>query len=145
TEEAISDLDCDGSLSWTDVSPGSTVIDSFVIENIGDPTSLLDWEIESHPDWGDWTITPDDGYDLMPEDGPFTVNVSVVAPDEKNSEFTGNITIVNKENASDFCTIAMSLSTPKNKPYNFILNMFAWLFERFPNAFPILRFLLGLT
>lgn len=138
------DLSCEGSLSWSGVKPGSTVDGSFSVKNIGDPNSLLDWEIESYPGWGNWIFNPESGEDLTPEDGEVTVNVSVVAPDEKNKEFTGNITIVNKENASDFCTIAVSLSTPKNKPYNFILNMFAWLFERFPNAFPILRHLLEL-
>jgi len=30
----------------------------------------------------------------------------------------------------------------KNKPFNFNLNLLGWLFERFPNAFPILRHLI---
>jgi len=144
TEETIPDLNCGGSLSWTDVSTGSTVTGYFYVENIGDPTSLLDWEIESYPDWGTWTITPEEGYDLTPELEPFVVEVSIVAPDKKNSEFTGEVKIVNSENSSDYCTIDVSLATPKNKPFNHNYPLFSWLFERFPNAFPILRHMLGL-
>jgi len=99
----------------------------------------LGWEIESKPDWGTWTITPEEGYDLTPELEPFVVEVSVIAPEKKNSEFTGEVKIVNSENSSDFCTIDVSLATPKNKAFNFNFPLLEWLFERFPNAFPILR------
>ena len=36
------------------------------------------------------------------------------------------------------------VTMPRNKPFNFNFNLLGWLFERFPNAFPILRQLLGL-
>jgi len=137
-------LNCGGSLSWADVPPGSTVTGYFYVENIGDPTSLLDWEIVEWPTWGTWTITPEEGYDLTPELEPFVVEVSVIAPDKKNSEFTGEVKIVNSENSSDFCTIDVSLATPKNKAFNFSYNLLEWLFERFPNMFAILRHMLGL-
>ncbi|UCD14423.1 MAG: PKD domain-containing protein [Thermoplasmatales archaeon] len=136
------DLSCDGSLSWTDVKPGDTVTGNFTVENVGSNGSLLDWDIVKRPGWGKWTFDPESGEDLTPEDGKVMVNVSVAAPDEKNSEFTGEVKIVNKENSSDFCTIDVSLSTPKNKPFNF--NLLSWLFERFPNAFPIMRYILEL-
>ena len=38
----------------------------------------------------------------------------------------------------------VSKTVPINKPINFNFNLLEWLFERFPNAFPILRHLLGL-
>jgi len=38
--EPVPILDCTGSLSWTDVIPGSTVTGDFTVENIGDPGSL---------------------------------------------------------------------------------------------------------
>ncbi|UCD13624.1 MAG: hypothetical protein JSW60_08720 [Thermoplasmatales archaeon] len=142
--EPTPDLDCDGELSWTDVKPGDTVTGSFTVENIGDPGSLLDWKIESYPDWGDWTFTPSSGDDLTPEDGQVTINVSVIAPDEKNKQFTGNVTVCNQDDPTDCCTIPVSLTTPKNKPFNFNFNLLSWLFERFPNAFPILRYVLEL-
>ena len=144
TRDPIPDVECDGTLIWTDVSTEEIVEGNFTIKNIGEPTSLLDWEIESYPDWGTWTFDPGSGDDLKPSDGPVTVNVTVVAPEEKNTQFTGNVTIVNKENTSDFCTIDVSISTPKNKPFIFINNLLDWLFERFPNAFPILRHLIEL-
>ena len=141
----IPDLSCDGSLSWTDVKPGETVEGSFTVENIGESGTLLDWEVVDWPsDWGIWTFTPLSGDDLTPEDEEVTINVSVVAPDEKNSEFFGEIKVVNKENSSDFCIIDVSLSTPKNKPFIHNFPLLSWLFERFPNAFPILRHLIEL-
>jgi len=137
---------CSGSLSWTEVKPRETVSGSFTVSNIGELQSLLDWEISDWPkDWGsNWAFTPISGDDLKPSDGPITINVSVRAPNEKNSEFEGEIKIINKENSSDFCTIDVSLATPKNKPFNFNFPLLSWLFERFPNAFPILRQLLEL-
>jgi len=138
------DLDCEGTLSWTDVKPGKTAGGNFNVSNIGEPFSLLDWEIESYPEWGVWSFDPQNGTDLTPEDDPVTVTVTVTAPDEKNSEFVGDVKIVNIENSSDFCIIDVSLTTPKNKAFNFYMNILMWLFERFPNAFPILRYMLEL-
>ena len=134
TVEAVPDLTCDGTLSWTDVSPGGTVTGNFTVENIGDPTSLLDWKIESKPDWGIWTFIPEDGDDLTPEYGPFTVEVSVVAPDEQNQQFSGQVTIVNKEDSTDNCTISVSLATPSNQPSNnhLLLQFIQKLIQRFP-------------
>jgi hypothetical protein len=139
-----SDLDCEGSLSWTDVKPDTRVEGSFTVSNIGQPTSLLDWEITEYPDWGTWTFVPSSGEDLKPEDGPISVKVIVKAPSEKNQEFSGTITIENIKDPNDSCTIPVELTTPKSKAYNFYLNILMWLFERFPNAFPILRNILGL-
>ncbi len=38
----------------------------------------------------------------------------------------------------------LDISMPINIPFNFNFNLLSWLFERFPNAFPILRHMLGL-
>ncbi len=38
----------------------------------------------------------------------------------------------------------LPITMPKNKPFNFNFDLLSWLFERFPNAFPILRHMLGL-
>jgi len=114
----ISELKCEGSISWTKVKPGETVTDSFTVENVGESFSKLDWEITEWPSWGVWTFTPDEGDDLTPEAGSITVEVSVVAPDEKDNEFTGNIKIVNKKDSSNDYVIQISLSTTKNKSIN---------------------------
>jgi len=144
TESApMPDLSCKGSLNWVDVVPGSTVQGSFTVENIGATGSLLDWKVSDWPkDWGSWTFTPSSGDDLTPEE-PCTVNVSVTSPDKKNKEFTGEVKIANTENSSDFCTVDVSLVTPKSKPFNFNFYLLERLLDRFPTAFPILRYLFG--
>ncbi|MDH7517080.1 MAG: hypothetical protein QHH19_01870 [Candidatus Thermoplasmatota archaeon] len=124
------DLNCYGSLSWTAVPPGGTVNSSFTVENIGEPDSLLDWEVIEWPDWGTWSFDPINGYNLKPEDGAITVNVTVVAPDEKNKVFTGEIKIVNKENVNDFEIVTVSLTTPRNKIFYF--EPFEKIIQRFP-------------
>jgi len=126
----IPDLNCDGELKWTGVKPENEVVGNFTVENIGDEFSLLDWEISEYPDWGVWTFNPLSGNNLKPEDGSITVEVSVVAPSEKNKEFTGEVKIVNKENTSDFETISVSLITPRNKI--FYINSFEKIIQRFP-------------
>lgn len=120
------DLSCYGSLSWTDVKPGTLVNGSFTIENIGDSLSLLDWEIVDWSTWGTWTFEPLSGDDLTPEHEPYVIEVSVIAPDEKNSKFTGEVKIINSNNSSDFCIIDVSLATPKNQ-----IMFLPWL-ERHP-------------
>lgn len=109
------DLECDGTLSWTKVKPGATVTGSFTVENVGEPTSELDWKIESYPGWGNWTFTPSSGEDLTPEAGKVTVEVEVVAPDEQNTEFEGEVKVINSDDPSDFCIIPVTLSTPVNQ------------------------------
>ena len=135
------DLDCDGALSWVNVSTGEELTGSFTVENVGG--GLLDWEIVDEPSWGTWSFDPDSGDDLAPG-APVTVVVTVIAPDDKNEEFSGIIKIENKENSDDYCTIDVSLTTPRNKASNFNFPLLNWLFERFPNAFPALRYILGL-
>jgi len=141
------DLDYEGSLGWTRVKRGKKVTDSFMVKNIGDTGSELDWEIIDWPkDWGTWTFTPLNGDNLKPEDGAFTVNVSVVAPNEKNKKFSGNITIVNTDNSSDYCLISVTLSTPINKQaqrpiYNIFLQILQKLIQRFPLLEQIFLFL----
>jgi len=109
------DLECNGELSWSNIEPGATVEGSFEVTNEGDDFSSLNWEIESFPDWGTWTFEPDSGTDLSPEGGTIIVDVSVVAPNDTGTKFTGEIKVVNTDNTSDYEIISVSLSTPKNK------------------------------
>ena len=140
--EPVPDLDCDGDLTWSDVTPGDIVSDDFNVENIGEPGSLLDWEITEWPEWGNWTFTPPNGTDLTPEDGAFTVVVEVVAPDDPNEEFTGEIKLVNVMDSSDSCTIDVSLATPVSQFQSTqqIPSFMQSIIERYP----VLRQLLGL-
>jgi hypothetical protein len=106
------DLDCTGSLSWSQIKPGETVTGSFTVSNVGEAGSTLNWAIQQYPNWGTWTFTPNSGTDLTPEDGQITISVSVVAPDEPQTDFSGQISIVNTDDSSDSCTIDVALATP---------------------------------
>lgn len=134
------DLSCTGDLNWSKIKPGATVIGSFTVENIGDPQSQLDWEVTEWPSWGTWSFTPISGNDLTPEDGAVTVRVSVVAPSEKNT-FTGTVKVVNKHDPSDYAEITISLQTPRAKTLTG-LYLLQRIFERHPNLFPLLRYIL---
>lgn len=139
-----SDLGCEGSISKNEVKPGSKVTGTIEIFNMGDPGSLLDWEIADEPSWGTWTIDPISGMDLTPEDGDVTVDIECVVPKKKNQELNGKIKIQNTENVNDYCYIDVKVITLKNKafiPNFYLLN---WLFEQFPNAFPVFRYLVEL-
>ena len=141
-EPDIPDLECSGSLSWTNIEPNATVDGFFQVQNIGDAGSLLNWTVNiSSITWGNWSIAPISGENLTPEDGKVTVQVSVVAPNEKNSEFQGDLRVENQENSTDFCLIPVYLKTPINK--NMYLNQFfEKIFKRFPNLIPILKLIL---
>jgi hypothetical protein len=110
------DLECEGSLSITKATPNEEIaVGSFTVKNVGEADSQLSWEIADTPDWGiNWTFTPAGGALLKPNDPSVTVQVSVVAPEEKNQEFSGEIKIVNSADPNDFEIIQVTLSTPKN-------------------------------
>ncbi|KYK19974.1 hypothetical protein AYK24_04495 [Thermoplasmatales archaeon SG8-52-4] len=132
------DLDCSGNLSWTNIKPGETVKGSFQVFNIGDPGSLLNWTIDASAiGWGTWFFTPVSDENLTPEDGEFTVQVSVVAPNNKGSEYNGYIRVENKNNPDDFDTIIVYLKTQRkfNKQFSFFS-------EKHPNTFQMLWLLI---
>jgi hypothetical protein len=134
-------LCCEGSLSWTNISVGATVTESFQVCNCGEDGSLLDWQLQEEPSWGIWEIEPDSGNNLAAGDC-VTINVTLIVPSDKNKEFDGIIKIINSDLPSDKCEIDVYLSTPKSRIFNF--NLLELLFERFPNMFLILRQLLGI-
>ena len=135
TEPAIS---CEGDLDWVNVTAGETVTGSFTVENIGAPESELNWEIDTYPDWGTWTFTPDSGTGLTPEDDPVTIEVEVVAPDEEEQTFTGSIKIVNIDDTTNYCTIDASLVTPV--PVSHSMPFLQWFMNRHPIIAEILGF-----
>jgi len=147
-----SNLDGNGTLSWTNVTHGATVEGSFTIRNIGEPNSTLYWKVVDYPSWGTWSFSPASGNALTPEQGPVTINVSVVAPDEKRSTFSGTIKVVNLRNYNDFCLISISLVTPANQqiPHPFVHQLLEKLLQRFPffvyllSTHPFLSHLLGI-
>jgi hypothetical protein len=138
------DLDTEGSLSWNNVQPGETVYGFFNIKNIGDSYSLLNWTINiSSIEWGMWSFTPASGENLTPEDGQVTVQISVRAPEQRNSKFEGFIRVENRENSTDFDLISVYLKTPVNvSRVQIIIHSFLFafkyrffLFEKIWNSF----------
>ncbi len=134
------ELACEGNLYWDNVKPTEIVTGSFTVKNIGDPNSVLDWELIEWPeDWGkNWTIVPEIGR-LKPEDGPLTVEVTVDAPNEPNKNFTGEIKLCAIYDPEEYCTIPVTLITPKTKS---IIIPFLQFLQSHPDLFPSLQKLL---
>jgi hypothetical protein len=128
---AAPDLDCDGVLNWENIQPESTVTGEFTVENIGDPDSMLDWEVSEWPEWGTWTFDPASGDDLTPAAGTVTVNVEVVAPaEDEGTEFTGEVKIINSNNPSDFCIIDCTMTDAVSQ--SLLMQVLQNLAQRFP-------------
>jgi len=127
------DLECSGSLTWTNIEPGATVNGSFQVQNVGDTGSLLNWTINiSSISWGTWSYTPESGENLTREDGQVTVHVSVVVPNQGNSDFEGYVRVENKDDPADFGIIPVSLKTPvdshvvQTMPHPFLFQLGQW-------------------
>ena len=134
------DLQCNGTLRWNNVKAGSQVTGTFTVENIGDPGSLLDWEIKDWPSWGTWTFTPISGTGLKPSDGSIDILVVVIAPNQRNQPYTGKVRVNSLIDSSDYCVIDVYLETPRYKQN--INNQFLKMFNSYISLFPILKILI---
>ena len=113
TEPDIPDVECFGSLSWTNIEPSATVTGSFTVKNIGENDSLLNWVVNTTSiSWGTWSCTPESGDNLTPEDGAVTVHVSVKAPAKPDTEFRGYLRVEDVDNPADYDVIPVVLKTP---------------------------------
>lgn len=89
-------------------------------------------------DWGDGTCS-----DWL---GPYPSGDEVIVKHTWKSKATYKIRAKAKD-VNGYQTAwsdILPVTMPKNKLFNFNFNLLSWLFERFPNAFPILRHLLEL-
>jgi hypothetical protein len=106
------DLTVEGSLVWTDITPGSTVTGTFKVKNIGDGT--LNWTINtSNLNWGTWTFDPPNGSTMVI---PTTVSVTIIVPKQKKTDFQAYIQIVNTDDPTDTAVVPVTLSTPSPTP-----------------------------
>jgi hypothetical protein len=112
----FSDLETNGSLRWDNVAPGEVVQGSFTVRNNGEAQSTLNWSVNATPSWGSWTLNPSSGQNLMPEQGPVTVQVTVVAPSGGGPSYYGGITVVNQDDSSDFSIVPVSLILAHSSP-----------------------------
>ncbi len=126
------DLDCSGSLKWNDVKPDEVITGFITIENVGQPLSCLNWEIDEYPNWGDWEFNPSSGQNLKPECDPVIIDVTVTAPNQINQTFEGDLKIINKDDPTDISIIHITLSTSKSKFFNYTPRMQNILFEILP-------------
>lgn len=123
-------LDCYGSLYWDDITPGATVVGNFTVMNIGNPLTFLNWEINSYPEWGTWSFSPASGENL-PAGESINVIVTVVAPTEENTQYTGAVTIVNCDKTGDSGVIPIVLNTPSVSRHQPLLSQRGFdIFER---------------
>jgi hypothetical protein len=121
-------LDCIGNFDWGTVSPGETKRGTFIVKNVGPEYSLLDWEIESYPNWGKWSFTADEGNDLVDEK---VISVAVTVPEDMDEEFIGKIKVVNTNDRTDFDNVEVSVKTTNR---NVIKNglLLSYLLDLFP-------------
>jgi len=143
TTKLLANITCDGSLMWTRIKPGATITGTFTVSNTGVSQSQLAWRVTKWPDWGIWTITPNQGENLTPEDEPITVSVSVTVPDISHGHFSGQLTVSNSEVPANNDTIRITLSTPFQPPSP-LLALLQHLFVRFPYAFSLLNKLIDI-
>jgi hypothetical protein len=120
TNDPVPDLDSKGDIVKKVVKSGSTITDSFIVENIGESGSLLDWEVAIWPDFGtNWTFNPSSGENLTPEYGPMTVTVTFTAPIvENNMYYGGVITIWAADNHNDYDLIAVNINVANHSAIN---------------------------
>jgi hypothetical protein len=140
-EPQVPDLECDGKIYLNYIESGSIVNGNFEVSNIGGPGSFLNWEIESYPDWGVWTIEPTFGENLTPEDESITVNVTIEVPPLADTEFDGYITVVNTDDVNDTDDILVYIKTPRQRTVNLTFLQFL---KNHQNLFSIMRLLLHL-
>jgi hypothetical protein len=114
-QQMIPDLQCEGSLRWSDIEPGSTVSSTFKVKNVGEATSELYWRITEYPEWGTWTITPNQGSGLKPEDPHVEIQVTVVVPEEGGQTYTGDVKVINLNDESDFENVPVNLNVPRTR------------------------------
>jgi hypothetical protein len=113
-------LECSGSLSWMDIEPGVTIMGNFTVSNIGNTQTSLNWEVNSTPEWGAWSFTPASGINLSGGDS-CNVVVTLIVPTEENTQYAGNITILNTDKPSDCCVLPVTVSTPVIRNHDRIL------------------------
>lgn len=133
-----SQVQCNGSIHLTNITPGDTITAHFTVTNVGTSGSLLNWKISSYPDWGTWTFTPGNGTGLTPEQEPITINISVITPEKKMSEYTGYIKVINTDNPTDCYVVQITLATPYKSDSDFF-EILHTLMNRFHNIFPLFR------
>jgi hypothetical protein len=113
----------------------------------GKPRTEYDYSISSNDPDGDMLFYYVDWGDGQDTDwvGPYISGQEITLSHKWNSRGTYNIRVRAKDVNSLFSPwITLEVTIPRSKTFNFNNDFLEWLFERFPNGFPILRQFLGL-
>ena len=133
-------LDCEGSISASQIKPGDRVTGSFKVKNIGESGSELDWKVSDWPDWGStWSFNPTSGSGLASGSSK-TVEVSFYAPSVQEQDFSGKIKVVNLDDSTDYDTVSVSVSTPRSRDRTLFYSILELLQARFPFLFKFFSF-----
>jgi|GEM_PF-1974241 len=92
-------------------NPGDTINTSIWVRNAGHST--LNWTITEQPSNGTWTFNPTNG--TIPAGGGQTVMVTLHAPDQYGVDLSGNITITNADNTSDYDSVFVNAITKQKQ------------------------------
>ncbi len=124
------DLDATADLQLNNVDPGSKITTKLYIENQGEQLSCLDWKITETPNFGTWTFSKETGQDVKPEAGPEEINIEITAPNEKNTNYSGTLKIVNQNNPEDYKELTVNLQTSKSNRNTPFLDLFQELLTK---------------
>jgi hypothetical protein len=113
------DLYCQGYIRRTGVTPGRTFVSRFHIWNEGEDGSLLNWEIVSWPEWGNWSFNYLNGSNLEALD-VVDIDVTLKVPDVGSAKFTGNIRVINTDDPTDYDDVGVYITTIRDR--NFATN-----------------------
>ncbi len=124
--------------------PGAPIINGPTSGKAGETYSYTLVSVDPNGDDVFYEIDWGEGY-VEPWDGPHESNI--VINREHSWDEKGDYTIMARAKdvhgaIGNWSTLEVTM--PKNKPFIFNFNLLEWLLERFPNAFPILRRMLGL-
>jgi len=106
-------LDAYDEINLRGAKAGSKIDTDIYIENVGEEQSSLFWQITDYPDWGTWSFSSLSGDYLKPESGAEKISVSIRLPMQRNTELTGEITIINREDANNEISIPVYIKTSK--------------------------------
>ena len=126
-----SDLVTNGKITINNARPGSTVETQITIQNQGESFSNLKWKISEFPDWGDWQFSDYAGDMCYPENGEIVIDVTIEIPNDKDTEFEGDIIISNEQFDDDSESISVSISTHQTSWFKLLLQLLEEKFQHF--------------
>jgi hypothetical protein len=125
-------------------APYAPIIDGPTTGNAGIEYDYIFNSIDPNDDDVYYFINWGDGH-FEVWDGPYSSGDDVIISHTYERQGTYTIEAKAKDiHGNESGWTELSITMPRNKPFIFNFNFIGWLFERFPKAFPILRYILRL-